>query len=247
MDRNKPADSLPTEVSRFGALLGAYHSRPFMYFIFSVMFLIMGTILSLTFKAAGTTFIEYVLFGALFLGMSILMLYLGYIMRCKVCLYDGGIAVYHKRRWLRMAWDEVASLTSQVILKEVVLGMGPTFNRHVLKSKEGDKLEFGGKFENLAEFLSLLEGKVAEQVLPRYRRSLKRGESLYFGKLTLSRDWLHNDQETIGWNEIQGAEVADGFLRIYRHGNGTWHVAKYGDAPNAFALLELIAEKRGAW
>jgi hypothetical protein len=89
---------------------------------------------------------------------------------------------------------------------------------------------------------------VTRAVLARAAGQLERGEEVPFGPLKVSRDWLSNGKEQIGWDEVSELGVVLNFsgsgykVEVRKEGAKlAWFSRPYIDFPNAEAFLELAS------
>jgi hypothetical protein len=89
---------------------------------------------------------------------------------------------------------------------------------------------------------------VTRAVLARAAGQLDRGEEVPFGTLIMSRDWLSNGKEQLGWDEVSELGVWLNFsgsgykVEVRKKGAKlAWFSQPYIDFPNAEAFLELAS------
>jgi hypothetical protein len=114
--------------------------------------------------------------------------------------------------------------------------------RHILTTDTGRKLVLDHLLADIASLGDEVEEQVSRRLLPKVRARLSKGESVSFDPLVVTKHGLARGQQALAWEQVAGAEVADGEVRIFRQGEASaWVRIGYGRIQNAQALLALIA------
>jgi uncharacterized protein DUF6585 len=163
----------------------------------------------------------------------------------RVDVYERGIIEQRGNRLTQVSWDDVASLTCQRVQVRQVGGL-VTHNiaSYRLLTHAGKKLRLDHLLSDIATLGEEIERQVSRSLLPKVRARLAAGENVEFAPFTLSERGISLRQRTLGWEQLAGAEVARGEVRIFARGEpGAWTRVAYGKLSNAKALLELLSER----
>ena len=87
-----------------------------------------------------------------------------------------------------------------------------------------------------------LRAKIAEQLLPRVRESLRAGRSASFGPITMTREGLTWRNTTVAWKDIGMVDVDEGWVSAKRHGI-RWLSVQAAEVENLHLLLVLARER----
>jgi hypothetical protein len=165
----------------------------------------------------------------------------------QVNVHEHGIAEERGTRRTEMRWDEVATLVSD--RQQVTQAMGLVTHeiaRHVLTTDTGRKIVLDHLLSDIASLGDLVEEQVSLCLLPKIRTRLGNGETVLFAPLEVSPQGLRRGQQTLPWDQVAGAQVAHGEVRIFRSGEpSAWVKIRYGGLSNASVLLTLISSRLG--
>lgn len=162
-----------------------------------------------------------------------------------VHLHEHGIVEQRGNTQNEMLWDDVATLICQRVRVTQAGGLvSQQLATYILKTAAGRKIVANNRLAEVLPLGEAIEKHVTRCLLPKVRARLAKGERVSFAPLTVTSQQLERGKKTLAWEQVVGAEVAHGEVRIFRRGEPTaWTKVQYGSLTNAQALLELISSR----
>lgn len=165
-----------------------------------------------------------------------------------VVIYQNGIA-YNDRKGLRAwRWDEIASITAQIVRHYTNGVYTGTTHKYILVNNQGDKIILNDGFSKVED----LANTVREQIFPLlYKKAAdayNNGQTVTFGQLSISRNGgLQIGKKSYPWAEIQQVSIEQGYIKIAKKGGGWFSGASVmaGATPNLDVALSLINQLVG--
>lgn len=162
-----------------------------------------------------------------------------------VHLHEHGIVEQRGSTQNEMLWDDVATLVCQRVRVTQAGGLvSQQLATYILKTATGRKVVANNRLAEVLPLGAAIEAHVTRCLLPKVRAQLARGESVSFSPLVVTNERLERGKKTLAWDQVVGAEVAHGEVRIFGRDEPTaWTKVQYGSLTNAQALLSLISSR----
>jgi|GEM_PF-3452389 len=187
---------------------------------------------------AGT--VTLAVFGiALFaLGVFVLVVWRNKV-HTRVQLYEGGLVELVRQKRRELPWHAIATFNYTTLASGAY-----SVTQLTITPKDGPLWRFNSQhLLGLQTIADKVAAAVTDLTLPSMRERLARGERVRFGKITLSREGIHQKQRLLPWKEVAGAWFHLGYLRVLRHGDAASAlVLNPAQLERADALLTLIRE-----
>lgn len=160
-----------------------------------------------------------------------------------VHLHEHGIVEQRGSTQNEMLWDDVATLICQRVRVTQAGGLvSQQLATYILKTATGRKIVANNRLAEVLPLGEAIEAHVTRCLLPKVRAQLAKGEPVSFSPLIVTNERLERGKKTLAWDQVVGAEVALGEVRIFARGEPTaWTKVQYGSLTNAQALLSLIS------
>lgn len=166
--------------------------------------------------------------------------------KLRVEVFEQGVVYTTAKGVVPLRWTEITSIFQQITKVRVNLIPVRTIYRYTLVTNQGQKHVFTSGIKGIPKLGQELQQRVTAVLMPIYTAAYNRGEWLQFGKLSLSKMGLSNGKETIGWNEVTGAALSNGYVTIRRQGKRlAWKTLAAQSVPNLVVLLNIIDQIRG--
>src|SRR5690606_26520162 len=92
----------------------------------------------------------------------------------------------------------------------------------------------------------LIRDETMARMYPRYAAAYNAGQTINFGNLSISKQGISNDKETIAWDQVKGINLDRGVINIQKEGKWfTWKSATVGGTPNVFVFLSMVDQIAG--
>jgi len=162
-----------------------------------------------------------------------------------VHVHEHGIFEQRGNLHTEMLWDEVATLVCvRVLLRQAAGLVTQQIASYTLKTDSGRKMALDHLLADILPLGEQVEAEVSRCLLPKISARLAQGESVSFSPLVVTSKQLARGQKTLAWEQVAGAEVAYGEVRIFRRGEpSAWTKIQYSKLTNARALLSLISSR----
>ena len=186
------------------------------------------------------------IFGLLFFLLGVLAVVTVFKGRSRVVhVHEHGIIQHRGKKTEQMLWDEVATLLADRLTLTQAGGLITheiaTFK---LKTDTGKKLTLDHLLADISSLGEHVEAQVTRSLLPKVQARLAKGESVAFSPLIVTSQGLARGKHTLPWGRLAGAEVTQGEVRIFGHGEpSAWTRVRYGSLTNAQTLLSLLSSR----
>lgn len=162
-----------------------------------------------------------------------------------VHLHEHGIVEQRGNKQSEMLWDDVATLICQRVRVTQAGGLvTQQLATYILKTANGRKIVANNRLAEVLPLGEAIEEHVTRCLLPKVRARLAKGESVAFLPLVVTNQRIERGKKALAWEQVAGAEVAHGEVRIFARGEPTaWTKVQYGSLTNAQALLGLISSR----
>ncbi len=216
--------------------------------IFGVIMGIIG--LALFFVGGGSVAdggIVGVIFGVLLLAGGGYVLYRGYDNAGKsVQVYADGLVSITRQGTGAFRWDQIIG-TWQSVTRHYRNGIYTgTTHIYTIQGADGRKAVFNDALRNVERLGNTIQQETFKHLFPRAVMSFMAGQSLNFGKLTISQQGVSNGREVVPWGEIKQFRLHQGVISISKQGKWfNWSNATVAQTPNVFVFLALVDHIKG--
>jgi hypothetical protein len=140
-------------------------------------------------------------------------------------------------------WDEI----TQVWIESLVIhSMGipiASRQRHRIQTRHGEMI-LTEAVEGIEEVVSVIVEEVSARLTPAVEAALDAGKEAPFGPFMLSAAGVTRGRRRLDWDELTGAEVSEGAIRLFRAGRRRpWASEAYRCVPNAEVFLRVVGAR----
>jgi hypothetical protein len=158
-----------------------------------------------------------------------------------VRLYQGGFTVTRGGTTTGNIWNDVATITQQIIRYRYYGITYFTSYRYRLSLANGQQVNLSETIAKAGQMGDIMQRQIAQALTPRALESLRSGATLSFGRLSVNPMGLSNGSATLPWQEIDKVAAQNGSIVIFRKGQRfRWGSTAIGKTPNAYVLLSVI-------
>ncbi len=165
--------------------------------------------------------------------------------RKRALVFKDGIAEVRRGKTTVMRWDDVTSVNQKITVQRQRSGRQgkPTYT-YTLRSPNG-MLVFSA-YQGIEQLGNTIQTEVGKRLGPRMIDAYNHGETLKFGKVTVSKAGLDIGQGLIPWPQVEQVTLSLGKLAVRRNGQWTEMVGQTaGQTPNLNVLMVLVKEITG--
>jgi hypothetical protein len=163
----------------------------------------------------------------------------------RVFVCPESIVQVHNNRALGLRWDEIVEVQRIVRTSEEIHGRLTGLRELKLTGSSGEMLSFNETLSDLRKLREVVEECTLDHLLAPHLEEFRRGETLVFGKLSISQHGLYYGREILPWEEYEDAKVAKGALTVWACGRKKpFCRVLLAEVPNCHVLLALAGKAR---
>jgi len=235
-----------TQAGPLGALIEEFKGASLSNTIYGVILLLLGGASLAAYVTDTQNNLPFAFIGIIILvGAAALFVVSALNSRNIVQVYQGGLVATRGAQSETIPWDSVVTYYQRVIRYRYNLIVTYTVRRYIVERADGKRFTFS-QYQNVQRLGEIIARETAARQLPRAQAAFQAGQTIAFGKLSLSQAGLSNGKETIPWSEVSGVQVANGAILISRQGKRlAWARQSVQNTPNAQVLLTLVQNLAG--
>ncbi len=205
-----------------------------LFLIIPVFFIISGAV---NIKEDLILFVPFVIIPV---GISIYRIYL-LVMNfdLEILLYNDGFNYSNKGEIRRYYWKEIDKIwTTKYELISIIY---IKYIKVKILDTSGQTLILDRTLQNVEKFEAIAQEQVAREKFPQVITMLQQGKQLEFGGVTVTKDYIKNEHETIRWGELGNVQTWQGTLRLWKKGKQAISImTSIPSTPNFTLLFSLI-------
>ena len=157
----------------------------------------------------------------------------------EVLVYNDGFTYSKNGKTREYPWKEIDKVwTTRYELISIIY---VKYLKMKILDVSGKTLILDRTLQNVDKFEALVQEQVAREKFPRAISMLQEGMSLEFGTITITKDYIKTEHETIPWNELGDLQTWQGTLRLWRKGKRAISImAGISSTPNFVFLVSLV-------
>jgi hypothetical protein len=179
-----------------------------------------------------------------FLAVGGGMAYFGYRRsRRRAQVFDQGLVYSSGGATHTWRWDEIAFVWQKIV--RVSVNFIPVGTRYVytLQHRNGQTIILDDGLRGIKHLGQTIQEETFTRLMPLAVGAYNNGETLYFGKLSISQQGIGNSKQTIPWSEVKGVEINQGYVGVRREGKWLrWANVPAARVPNLFIFLALAKQ-----
>jgi hypothetical protein len=156
--------------------------------------------------------------------------------------YEHGLVLRHGASRRAARWEQVRGVQTAAIRYRLPGAGGPRTRLTLTLAGVGQTeiVTLTESLEGLDELAEVTKRRVYPRLLAEYTEAFNRGEELDFGPLQISAAGLSLGRRALAWNELDGATVQDGEVRLQRAGSRRRLKLPAQRIPNVELCVQLI-------
>ena len=231
----------PTETISLGTKIEDFSWQPNQKLVVAVAFALLGAMMLL--PGAVLVSINPVAglipaaVGAIFILISILSLRSHRrIPKLRLAWHEGGIIYTYGENTRTVPWEDIVA-----VWKNHSLAGRNRYVTYAYHLRDGSRITLPS-LRYLPGMMQQIEEQITKRLLPVYTQSYDQGQKLQFGKLTISKVGITDEQGTLPWDQVESVKYTDygGFLSLNKRDRSkAWNFA-VGEFVNIDILLTLL-------
>jgi hypothetical protein len=158
-----------------------------------------------------------------------------------VRLYQEGLVYVRDEKTQTVRWAEISQVHLATYYNRKLRMTSYNFK---LQTTHGSTLAFNFNdqaINNLAQLSETIQRKVTARLLPEAIAAVQAGQSLTFGRLTVSQAGLGEGRRSLAWPEVASVQLEQGFIVIrQRSQRGDWARIAVAGTPNIFVFTGVV-------
>jgi hypothetical protein len=174
------------------------------------------------------------------IGISIYWIYLLITnFDLEILLYNDGFSYSKNGETRRYSWKEIDKVwTTKYELISIIY---IKYIRVKILDTYGKTLMLDRTLQNVEKFEAIVQEQVAREKLPQLIAALQQGKQLEFGGVTIAKNYIKNEYDTIRWGELGNIQTWQGTLRLWKKGKQAISIMiSIPSTPNFVLLVSLI-------
>ena len=158
----------------------------------------------------------------------------------RVTTFQNGLQVRGRKRERTIPWGDIQGvLVSGVRYGMLGLAWGSR-SRLLLDLNGGQRVQFTDTLVGLSELTSLVKRRTYPRLLTEFTASLRDGQPIPFGPLSLRPEGVQLGRRKVAWPEVASAELRQGRVLIRLRKQGAPLRMSAGKLPNVEICLQLV-------
>ena len=165
----------------------------------------------------------------------------------RVVLYPEGLVHTQRSGTAAYRWDEIKEVRQRIIKTRQRGGPSSTSHVYTIVDAQGREATFDDKLSTNVQALGqTIQEKVTKRLLPQAIQAYNTGETLAFGKLSLSKEGLNTGKETVPWEQIESIGFRAGKIELKRKDKRFASlIAGVDQIPNVYVFMALAKSVSG--
>ncbi|MCP5094716.1 MAG: hypothetical protein GY943_04100 [Chloroflexi bacterium] len=211
---------------------------------FSLVFSVILAIICGFFALAGLMDQEWGIFGiGAFFGALCVWWFIGTYRNkdMQVLVFKEGLAYTKQELTNIVRWPDITAVY-QNVTKHYRNGIYTgTTHVYTIQCANGQKYTFNDALAKVENLGNTIQQEAFRHIFPRLIEQYNAGQTVSFGKLSISKAGIANKKETLPWNKIEGIQLTKGIISVKKEGKWLkWSTATVGQTPNIFVFTTMV-------
>jgi hypothetical protein len=253
------ARNLGAFVEHFRTSVGAWRYIGVIPFVGLGVLGLLGPALVLPKQAGVADAVAFLLIGSAFIGAAVaIYLYVRWLRRMQAWLFADGLVAATASRTVAWRWDQLALIRQKIVTQiaggtsalEAVISsalqdaIAPSGGWIVLtlQSTDGTQIRLSG-LQHANRLVEAIARETLPWLLPPARARYDSGATVFFSRLGLSSQGLHDGADVLPWGEVQDVKLADTSVTITKKGKWlSWSKVPLAGIANVHVFFALVRE-----
>jgi hypothetical protein len=189
-------------------------------------------------QVLGFTIIGLLGFAALIVVMADMFRAIG----THVYVCPGGLLYLRQRKIEAIRWDQVDAVWQRITQRYSVGIKTVKTHLYTVRRNDGTTFKFNDQLSNVETLGDTIVGETTRLQYPRYVAAYQAGQTVNFGRISLSQQGVSNGKELLPWQQIQELTGKGGFISFQQKGNTPvkWTPVMAHNIPNVSVFVALI-------
>jgi hypothetical protein len=183
-------------------------------------------------------------FGLVFIGVGVWWYVNNRRQRdLRVLVFPEGLSYTNRGRTEIIRWDDVKAAW-QDITEDT--DTGTIIHVYTVDCNDGRKYVFKDTLVDVEELGNAIQRESARRMLPRVLEAYDAGQTIPFGKLSISQAGITQGKETLPWEQVKRVRPSHGLITIEEQGKRLkWASVRALEVPNILVFLTVVNQVVG--
>lgn len=162
----------------------------------------------------------------------------------RVLVFPDGLTYTRHGKTDVIRWDDVATVLQAITRVQYTF----TVRKCTVQLQDGNKYTFNNALRNVEQLINTIQQQITPRILERVDEAYEAGQTVPFGKLSISRAGISQGNKTLPWDQVKRVTVDKGVITIRKQGGLLkWASVNVAETPNFFAFASMVgAEAPGS-
>jgi hypothetical protein len=163
----------------------------------------------------------------------------------QVQIYEHGFAYTQRNSTYNFRWDEIDAIWQHIVTYRIrlLIFFIPVSSsyKYTIRKTDGETIKLTNSIRKVGELGTRIQQQVLKHKMPGAIEAYNSGDTLQFGKLSISQTGINNGKETIPWEQVNGVQIVSGYITIKKTGKWLrWAGVDASQVPNIFLFVALV-------
>ncbi len=159
----------------------------------------------------------------------------------RVYVFTEGLVWIRGNKSAVIRWDHIKTIWQKVNKRYLGSFYVGTAHAYTVQRDDGKKFRFNDGLSNVEALGNVLTREITGRLLPQVIDTYNAGETVSFGKLSVTIHGISNGEDIILWNQVKNIQVNKGALAINKDGQWiNWTTIKVSKIPNFPVFMALV-------
>jgi len=155
----------------------------------------------------------------------------------RVLVFPEGLFLTKGGKTEIIRWDDVE------VVRQTIRKSQYTFTVHscTVQLHDGSKYTFNNALRNVDQLISTIQQESTHRILSRVSEAYDAGQTIPFGKLSVSKAGISKGNNTLPWDQVKGVTVNNGVVTIKKQASlFKWASVTVAETPNFYVFAYVV-------
>lgn len=156
----------------------------------------------------------------------------------RVLVFPAGLSLTKGGKTEIIRWDDV-----EIVRQTIRKNQYTTFTAYscTVQLHDGSKYTFNNALRNVDQLISTIQQESTHRILSRVSEAYDAGQTIPFGKLSVSKAGISKGNNTLPWDQVKGVTVNNGVVTIKKQGSlFKWTSVTVAETPNFYVFAYVV-------
>lgn len=142
-----------------------------------------------------------------------LVLYRNSVSKRYIALHNNGVYISLQKKY-SLPWEQISGISSEIIQRKFLFFKSKLLFKAIIYTVNRDKIRLNSNINQLSGFISRFKKMFYPIINPIIEQNLLKGKNIYFGKVSIDRDFFIVNQQKYQWSLINQVSIQKGRLIV---------------------------------